>query len=199
MRTLVRRLAPLTAFAAAVLLLVPPMVDGDGGARIGAVFALAGMGGGLAAVVNRLRLDHSDDAVAPSAGSIVVDAISMTGPVWAALCVVFLAVLALGPGQDGADNQLTWLEPVVAAGAGAALVAAMVWGVLTSSRREGVERQVLYESAAIAFMVTVLGAAVYALFESFVDAPRLSMWVVWSVGMAVFTVLSVVRHNRVAC
>jgi hypothetical protein len=63
-------------------------------------------------------------------------------------------------------------------------------------RKDGVERQVFLQSTSLAFFITVLGAISYALFEVFAEAPKLSMWLVWSWGMAAWGIGSAVIAKR---
>lgn len=194
-----RRNASVAAFVGAVLLLLLPIALASGGLRIGAAGGLAGMLAGFAALVNWRRIEHADDADASGIAALAVEAISISGLFWTALCAFFAVVLLaeVAP-ASGRRAEVEWLGPLLAVGAGGALAVAMVWAVKTARRQEGVERAVFHESGAIAFILTIVGAAIYALFEAFADAPKLSMWAVWGFGWAVYTVVSGVLRHRAA-
>ena len=61
---------------------------------------------------------------------------------------------------------------------------------------EGLESHVQTESAALAFLATVLAALTYALLEDFAHAPRLSMWAVWTFGLASWLAAKVILRYR---
>ncbi|MBV9847366.1 MAG: hypothetical protein JOZ47_20190 [Kutzneria sp.] len=62
--------------------------------------------------------------------------------------------------------------------------------------REGVERHVQVESAALAFLSTMLGVMTYALLESFAELPALSLWSVWAFGMVSWGAASVTLRRK---
>lgn len=63
-------------------------------------------------------------------------------------------------------------------------------------RTDGLEKLVVTESAGVAFFVTMAAAAGYALMESLAEAPQISMWWVWVVGMATWGITSIVMTRR---
>jgi hypothetical protein len=63
-------------------------------------------------------------------------------------------------------------------------------------RSTELERLLFAESTSTAFFVTMLFALTWSLLEAWIDAPKLSMWVVWSVGMFSWGVLSGVFKRR---
>jgi hypothetical protein len=67
-----------------------------------------------------------------------------------------------------------------------------------TTKREGVERDVLLRATSFAFFATIFVAAAYGLLEAFADAPRISMWVPWMVGGATWSVTAVVLSRRLA-
>lgn len=71
--------------------------------------------------------------------------------------------------------------------------------VITRGRREKeLERLLFTEGTSLAFFVTMLAILTYGLLESWVEAPRLSTWAWWSVGMGSWFVLSLVLRRRVS-
>jgi len=63
-------------------------------------------------------------------------------------------------------------------------------------RREGVERLVYVQAASIAFAATMFAAIAYAIVEELADAPALTMWWVWTFGIAVWMVSAFVLTRR---
>jgi hypothetical protein len=61
---------------------------------------------------------------------------------------------------------------------------------------DGLERTVYSESAAIAFLVTMLSALSYGFLQESTDAPSLSGFVVWSFGMGMWALASMVMNRR---
>jgi hypothetical protein len=103
----------------------------------------------------------------------------------------------------GVGSVLQGLEPkpkaaliVVSVGTVAAVVGAMVVAIRGGRRSRELERFLFSESTSIAFFVTMLGAVTYALLEAWLDAPKLSMWLVWSFGMLSWIVASSVFKRR---
>jgi hypothetical protein len=63
------------------------------------------------------------------------------------------------------------------------------------STRE-LDRLLFTEATSVAFFVTMMSSLGYALLEVWIDAPRLSMWFVWTVGMGAWIVASTVLKRR---
>lgn len=61
---------------------------------------------------------------------------------------------------------------------------------------DGIERTVYSESAAIAFLVTMLSALSYGFLQESTDAPSLSGFVVWSFGMGIWALVSMAMNWR---
>lgn len=61
---------------------------------------------------------------------------------------------------------------------------------------DGLERTIYSESAAIAFLVTMLSALSYGFLQESTDAPSLSGFVVWSFGMGMWALVSMVMNRR---
>jgi hypothetical protein len=100
-------------------------------------------------------------------------------------------------------SRLASLDPrpdnaLIAVAAGSVIAAV---GFIAATMRRGrqsteLERMLFAESTSLAFFVTMSGAVTYGLLEAWVDAPKLSMWIVWSVGMGAWLVLSIVLNRR---
>ncbi len=75
-----------------------------------------------------------------------------------------------------------------------------VMGVIVTWGRKAKEldRVLFTEGTSLAFFVTMIAALTYGLLEAWVDAPRLSAWTTWAVGMGSWAVLSLVLRRRVS-
>jgi hypothetical protein len=190
-----RRAIALLVLGGTVLVLAVPAVLGSGGRRLGALCAIASIVVGTALVVRQ----HRADGAAAGGWWGVADALARTG--WgglgAAIVMTTLVLWSTAPGS-GSREDARWLGPLVAAGVAVALIAPIAAGARAAVRREGIERDALLKATSLAFFVTVLGAGAYALFEVMADAPAVSMWTVWSVGMLTWAVASSVLLRRVA-
>ncbi|HYD09906.1 MAG TPA: hypothetical protein VEA78_07375 [Acidimicrobiales bacterium] len=186
-----RRSLPLVVLGAALVAAAVPFVVGGAEGRLASAFVLAGVLVPLAAGVRTQRAD--DDRLS------LLDAASahLRGPgSWLLGLAVGMAVLLFAVMARPDDGDVTWSGWLAAGVIAAAVAIGMAATVRWVRSREGVERRELTEATSIAFFVTVLAAATYATFESIADAPRLSMWVVWGVGMGTWSVVSVVRGIR---
>lgn len=194
-----RRSIPVFALAAAVLVLAVPLAIGSAEARGGAVFALVTILGGVAVVVRATRAEHADDPTQPSSMGLLAE--SMSGPgllvVGTAVYLVAVCLHTFAPGS-GPREDAGWPGPALAVLAVAGLALGGAGSIRSIRRREGIERRVLVEATSIAFFVTMLGAIGYATFEAFADAPEISMWAVWSVGMFTWAVAGSVLQRRAA-
>jgi hypothetical protein len=100
-------------------------------------------------------------------------------------------------------SRLRAIEPhpkgaliAVAVGSVIAAIGFMITTIRGGRRNTELERMLFSESTSLAFFLTMIGAITYSLLEAWVDAPRLSMWVVWSVGMGSWAILSLVLKRR---
>ncbi|HUP84490.1 MAG TPA: hypothetical protein VM143_02375 [Acidimicrobiales bacterium] len=189
---------PLFVFSATVAFLAVPIAIGSAGARLGALGGLAGMVVPFLLGVRRARLvDHGDDAAPPSFFELARESTARAGRMFVYVAgyilLVFLVWMAPASGQRK-DSGLAGL--VVATVASGLIIATVVDGARLQRRMGGVERQIFLQSTSLAFFVTVLGAVAYALFEVFLDAPKLSMWLLWSWGMAAWGIGSAVIAKR---
>jgi hypothetical protein len=60
------------------------------------------------------------------------------------------------------------------------------------------ERLIFNEGTSIAFFVTMLSALTYGLLESWVEAPHMSAWATWMVGMGSWGLLSIALRRKVS-
>jgi hypothetical protein len=75
--------------------------------------------------------------------------------------------------------------------------AAIVLLVMRAGRKsKELERMLFSEATSMAFFITMLGAITYALLEAWLDVPKISMWVPWSIGMGSWAILSVMLGRR---
>lgn len=189
---------PLLVFSATIAFLAIPIAIGSAGARLGAFGGLAGMVVPFLLGVRRTRLvDHGDDATPPSFFELARESTAQAGRMFVYIAgyilLVFLVAMAPASGQRK-DSGVA--GAVVATLAAALIIATIVDGARLQRRKDGVERQIFLQSTSLAFFITVLGAVAYALFEVFVDAPKLSMWLLWSWGMAAWGIGSAVIAKR---
>ena len=187
---------PLLVFSGAACLFVVPLATGTADVRAGAAIALAGMFGGLAFATAAVRKEHLDDAPMPPFAVLVREAAAEAA--WlnvllAAYVVVLYLVVATPDNGESVPSG-----PVAAAVAASIAVAAVLVGVRKERAKAGIEREVFLRATSIAFFVTVLSSVVYALFESLAGAPTISMWAVWSVGMASWAVAATVLQRRLS-
>ncbi len=194
-----RSSAALFAFGLCIALLVIPLVVGNAAARLGAGGALAAMLLGLVTSVRRLqRIEYAEAADPPSVMELVKEAVAYLGRyfVYLAAYIAFVLVAVATPASGA--RPPAWKGPLMAGLAAIALVAAMATVARVQWRKEGVERQVFLESTCIAFFITVVTSAAYALFEVLADAPQISLWSVWSLGMLTWAVTGSVRTRRLS-
>jgi hypothetical protein len=114
---------------------------------------------------------------------------------WAFISLYVLLV-ALGSYLQSRDPKPTGVLVAVAVGT---VVAALGFMVVTFRRgrdSQELERLLFSESTSFAFFTTVIFAISYALLEAWVDAPMLSMWVVWTIGMGSWALYSTILGRR---
>jgi hypothetical protein len=103
----------------------------------------------------------------------------------------------------GVGSLLQGLEPrpdaaliAIAAGTVVAAACAVVLLVIHGRRTRELDRMLFTEATSVAFFVTMVSALSYALLEAWIEAPKLSMWFVWTVGMGAWIVASTVFRRR---
>jgi hypothetical protein len=188
-----RRAASLVVLGGTLAVLAVPIVIGNGGARLGALCALAGIVFAMVSIVRAARLEH------PGLGA--VDALargaSATGAAGLGTAVTMSAIVlwTVAPGS-GPREAAGWPGPTLAAVAAGALVTSLALGARSVLRREGIEREALLKATSLAFFVTVLLSGAYAFFEVMADAPHLSMWMPWTVGMLTWGIAATMLQRR---
>lgn len=85
---------------------------------------------------------------------------------------------------------------VVAAGTIATAAGGILVAIRAGRRSKELERLLFSESTSIAFFATMLAAVTYGLLESWFDAPVMSAWMFWSIGMASWFIASFVARRR---
>lgn len=111
------------------------------------------------------------------------------------LIALYTAVIAIGTVVLG-DNPSTLAGVVMAFLAAVPAVAFLLAGPLRQVQREGVERQVLLQSASAAFFATMSAALAYGLLEAFAGLSPLSAWWLYGLGMGSWAVVSLVLGRR---
>lgn len=171
----------MVALATSMALLAWYAVHHGGGERIGAIGGMVGVGLGMSAATAAVRREHGDPKPSLVATMNVVS--RGAAVVFVGMAVYFAAAFIAG----GA------VVPILG---GAAMLVSLAWAPVAVLRREGIEREVLLRATCFGFFVTVLGSAFYAMFESFADAPRVSMWVPYAVGMLTWSIAASVLQHR---
>jgi hypothetical protein len=174
----------MVAMATSMALLAWFAVHHGGGERAGAIGGMVGVGLGMSAAAAAVRREQADGPKL-SLVATVNEVATGAAVVFIAMAVYFAAAFLAGGTAI----------PIIG---GAAVLAALAWAPRFVLRREGIEREVLLRATSFAFFVTVLSSALYALFESFADAPHLSMWVPYAVGMLTWSIAASVLQHRTA-
>ena len=165
--------------------------------RFGVIALATGVAGLIGARFAPSRTQHPIELGAIAlgvAGSLIAGlAIRLMGLV---LMAVYIALVGTGAILAGIHPRP---EAALIAIAAASIVAALS-GVISFVRlgRESKEldRLMFLESTSIAFFVTMLFALTWGLLEVWVNAPHPSMWIVWTVGMVSWIVVSTIFNRR---
>ena len=114
-----------------------------------------------------------------------------------AAMLAYVLLIALGVSlRDRWEDAPAWLGPLLALAAALPAAAAVLMGPLMLRRQEGLEREVLMRSASVAFFSTMIVSLTYGLFEAFAEAPNLSAWWVYLLGMCAWAAASLVMQRR---
>ena len=115
-----------------------------------------------------------------------------------ALWGLYLVLAAVGSVVRGAEHPRPPRELVWGFAAAQILIAvvAMLLIVRFVQRSKELERMVSLEATFLAFLATVIGVFTYALFEAWLDAPRLPMGVVWIFAVTCWIFFSSVIGRR---
>jgi hypothetical protein len=108
---------------------------------------------------------------------------------------LYVAATDIGIGARELEDA-RWAMWIVAA---ATIAGGLIFmrSVVRSVRSEKeLEKVINTDATSIAFFAVMLAALTYALLETYVDLPRISMWLVWSVGMGTWAVMSFVVRRR---
>jgi len=126
------------------------------------------------------------------------DTIRSTGakPLLISLAVYFALLIVTGSVIEALDDPPTALVVALSLLPPAAAAAGMGLQRRSIHAREGIERTVYAESASIAFLITMLCALSYGFIQENTDAPDLNGFVVWSVGMGIWALISVPMNRR---
>ena len=114
----------------------------------------------------------------------------------AAVWALYVFVVVAGQiAVDAFDLGTTGVAVVVGACIACALLG-MGLVIRAVTRSKELERFMSLQSTSLAFFTTMLFALTYALIESWVEVPDLSMWVVWTVGMGSWAAYSIILGRR---
>lgn len=177
-------------FTVCAMALAVGAVTGGGGARIGGACGLLGLVAAVWAIVRGDRREHAEEH-RPLATS-VSEAMRWTGVSWFGVAA-FVAIAFLAS-NDGS----TALKAVAITAAAIGLGGTFVVIVRGSLRAEGVERELYLVSTSVAFVMTMVGIAIYALAESAFGAPKLSLWWVYTGGIVTWVVTSAIYKRRIS-
>lgn len=89
-----------------------------------------------------------------------------------------------------------WLAPAIALAAAIPALYGILVGQATMRRHEGVERDILYRSASVAFFVTMAFSLSTAVFDSFVRGTAPHPWWFYTVGMLTWLVSTLVMRYQ---
>lgn len=138
----------------------------------------------------------SAGVVATSSGIVLSLLLGSWMPV--AWSVYFVLVVTGGVLHEAQYPPKLWTMWIIAGTTIAAAAAAMVLVVRAVGRARELDRLISVESISIAFFATMIGSLTYALLEVWVKAPRLSMWVPWSIGMFTWGLATALFQRRYA-
>lgn len=175
-----------------------PMVERRGG-LVGLAFGSVGISLGLFAsgvvgpdelkvpIVTTIALTAFVCAVGIGAKSRSVPLV-LIGPFF-----LFIGLAAL-LGVDGDSPR--WMSALIAGGMVLSAGGTVGYILIAGRREKELDRLVFSESTSIAHFVTMLGALTYALFESWLDVPQVSMWNVWTFGMLAWLISWALQRRR---
>jgi hypothetical protein len=179
-------------FGLCSVVLAVVFATGEAGARVGAVCGFLGLVGAVAAIVRGDRHEHGDDPAPPRLAASIGHAMGWTGAAWFGIAA-FVGLSYLGTARHPPVAGAVIAVGAAAIGLGATFFM-VARGLITT---EGVEREQYLVSTSIAFMVTMAGAAGAAIAQTAFDAPRVSLWWVYSGGILAWLVASAVYGRRV--
>ena len=191
--------ATLLVFGMGLGMLFMRMLRGSSGGIVAAAALVAILGAVVVLTVGVRRLEHGDEAPAPSWHDLAIEALTGRGRAFVFFATYLTFLFVAWTARDDATTpraRVAWIGPTLAVVAGLALLVAVVSLVRRSWRVEGIERQVFLESTCIGFFVMVLVAGAYAVFEVLTDAPHLSASVWWVSGVGTWALVSALRSRK---
>jgi hypothetical protein len=109
---------------------------------------------------------------------------------------VYIVLVVIGSALQSHRPRPTVALIAIAAGTIVASVAGTLLAFLSGRQSKELDRLLFTESISVAFFVTMLFSLAYALLEVWIKAPKLSMWVLFAVGMWTWAVASVIFRRR---
>jgi hypothetical protein len=95
----------------------------------------------------------------------------------------FFLLIGVASAFDVGEASPRWIPALIAAGMVLSGGGAVLSVLVAARKSKELDRLLLSESTSVAFFLTMLASLTYALLESWVDAPPLSLWNVWTFGM----------------
>ena len=114
-------------------------------------------------------------------------------PIFAAGLYIAATDIGIGVRELGNVRWAIWIVAAATIAAGLIFMRSVVRYV--RSEKE-LEKVISTDATSIAFFAVMLSALTYALLETYLDLPRVSMWLVWSFGMGTWAVMSFVVRRR---
>ena len=115
-----------------------------------------------------------------------------SGAAWA----FYVALVGVGGALQARDPRPDLALVAIAIGTVATGAVGLLLMMRTGRRRRELDRVMFTEATSTAFFVTMMSSLGYALLESWIDAPKLSMWFVWTVGVGSWLVASFAFRRR---
>jgi hypothetical protein len=154
-----------------------------------------GLGVGAGFVPDRVQRPIVYTAIVFGAMSIVTLAFGRRSAVVGAIGL-YVVLVGVGSVLQTQEPRPSGALIAIAIGTIVAAGIALFASVRKGRRSRELDRMLFTEATSVAFFVTMLSAVTYALLESWVDAPKLSMWFVWTVGMGAWIVSATTFKRR---
>ena len=108
----------------------------------------------------------------------------------------YIGFVLVGGSLNNREGRPTAALVVIAIGSIVSATVSLGSLIRRARKSRELDRVLFTEATSIAFAVTMLAVLTYGLLEAFVDAPRLSMWSVWTVGMSSWAIASLVFRKK---
>lgn len=173
--------------------------------RIGRFARIVSIGFFTSAVGLGLALGTSGDGgwrrvvLYASLGSAVLSAIALFVRVRrasAAAWGTYVALVGIGSVLQAQEPRPDGALIAIAVGTIVSGVGGVFLLVRIGRESKELDRLLFSEATSMAFFVTMTCALSYALLESWIEAPRLSMWFVWTVGMGAWILAAALFKRR---